>query len=61
MSEQSFVIVKERKPFIRIVEEGIYNIKQSDYKEGTDSILKENKIVLGVFVSDLELNIDDLK
>jgi hypothetical protein len=35
MSEDSFVFVKEkeRKTFNRILEEGIYNIKPSDYDE----------------------------
>jgi hypothetical protein len=30
-SDESFVMVKERKTLNRIVEEGVYNIKQSDY------------------------------
>jgi len=39
MSEDSFVFVKEkeRKTFNRILEEGIYNIKPSDYDE-TDKL-----------------------
>ena len=54
MSEDSFVFVKEkeRKTFNRILEEGIYNIKPSDYDE-TDK-LKE------VQLSEVE-NANDVK
>lgn len=46
-SEDSFVMVKERKTFNRIIEEGIYNIKESDY-EGTNSRLKDTPVVVGI-------------
>ena len=43
-SDESFVMVKEkieRKTINRIIEEGVYNIKDSDYEaEGGDSKLR---------------------
>lgn len=42
-SEESFVMVKEKKPLYRQVEEGIYNIKSDDYDDNNH--LRENSVV----------------
>jgi hypothetical protein len=42
--EDSFVMVKEKKPLHRQLEEGIYNIKDEDYD---GERLRESSVVLG--------------
>lgn len=52
-------MVKEKKTFNRIVEEGIYNIKDSDYEVGgllgADSKLKETPVIVAVVPEEVEL------
>lgn len=55
-SEDSFVMVRERKTLNRIVEEGIYNIKDSDYEGGATSKLKDMPVIVAVVPEDEEVH-----